>query len=167
MFSCNSWCPLQSSDGSFFCSPTSCEVAQQFQLAPEPATVIRLTPAALSTMYVEYGSVPPFALTPCLSITSSTSCGAVAWSAVFSTVSQATAASAQPQYELPTAAALAAGDATDLSSGIQVISTTACTSASDGSGGPCLSCSAVQASMPGACLPGVYTFRWGAFGEPL
>ena len=148
-------------DGGFLCSPTPCGDATAVFLPPRtdgPAIALLpsggsgdATAAAAgggggSIVYVEFGTVPPVYLGPCASGNDTRGCGATA-----------------SGYSLPLAPG-GAVTAADLTPYLSVLATTPCP-ASASATEPCLACSLEALAVAGACLPGVYTFRYTVSDE--
>ena len=115
----------------------ACSAAQQL-LPPAPTVPVLTLLPTTSTVYIEYGRVPSFSLLPCLTMSSSSGCGAVAYVTVYS---------------------LGVSSVMDLTSRITVTDTTPCTVPADGSDPVCLSCSPVSMSIAQSCGVGVFTYQ--------
>ncbi|KXZ41637.1 hypothetical protein GPECTOR_350g101 [Gonium pectorale] len=131
--------------GGYLCSPSPCTATLAFLPPVTAAPTITLLPPGSSTVYVEFGAVPPVYLGPCASGDSTFGCGAVASGAVLPT---------SPSGAVTTQ---------DLTASLAVASTTVCTPAPGGTG--CLPCSLEALAVAGSCLPGVYTFRYAVTDE--
>ncbi|KAG2436559.1 hypothetical protein HYH02_011496 [Chlamydomonas schloesseri] len=153
--------------GGFLCSPAPCGDATAVFLPPRTdGPTISLLPSGGSSgsdgaaagggggggsiVYVEFGTVAPVYLGPCALGNDTRGCGATA-----------------SGFELPTAPGGAVTEA-DLTPYLSVLATTPCPAAAAAAAPgaqPCLACSLEALAVAGACLPGVYTFRYSVSDE--
>ncbi|GLC58893.1 hypothetical protein PLESTB_001414500 [Pleodorina starrii] len=152
----------QDLSGSFYCSPLPCEKANAMRLPYSSPPVLGLI---ADTMYIEYGTVPPYYLGPCVSLPTSADTIRV---------------NKGGSMQLCGAYAIAKTvygdgriDVTDLTSSIDIVPDIQCDTtyirASSGGAGSesyaaagrfCSSCPLEMLHLPGKCPPGTYSYRY-------